>query len=73
MAALGVAVSRRDDGLTAVAGADGANTSELLDNATNAVGSEDDVFGLVSEACERIEDYSVLRDGPAFCTDKAGG
>jgi pyrimidine-specific ribonucleoside hydrolase len=70
---IGVTVSRGDEVLAAVAGAEGTETWELLDNAANEVGSEDELFGPVSEACVRIEDYSVLRDGPAFCDDEAGG
>jgi hypothetical protein len=71
--AINVTVSRLDEVLAAVAGANGANTWELLDSAVNEIGMEDDMFGPVTEACVRLEDYSVLRDGPAFCDDESGG
>ena len=64
--ALAQLLASRADVLAALAEADGATADELLGN-TAARTSVIDLMDSVTSACQVIEDYSYLRDGPNVC------
>jgi inosine-uridine nucleoside N-ribohydrolase len=63
-------VDRKGDLLTAVAEADGTDVNQLMTDATTraALG---DIFDRARDACQVIEDYSFLHDGPRPCSSAA--
>ncbi|MEO8363927.1 MAG: nucleoside hydrolase [Ilumatobacteraceae bacterium] len=69
---LGQFVARRNELLSWLAKAEGANPGELLDDATKKSGLEDS-FVDIRQACQVLEDYSFLHDGPRPCSSAADG
>jgi hypothetical protein len=63
-------VAGKDELLSALAEVEGANPSELITNAT-AKSSLGDIFGRIRDACQVLEDYSFLHDGPRPCSSAA--
>ena len=69
---LGKFVASRSELLNWLAKAKGANPSELLDDAVKQAGL-DDFFTDIRNACQVLEDYSFLHDGPRPCSSAADG
>lgn len=63
-------VDSKSEILAAVAAAEGADISELIANATTQ-SSVDEIFELIRNACQVLEDYSFLHDGPRPCSSAA--
>lgn len=63
-------VAGKDELLSTLAKVEGANPRELVTNAT-AKSSLGDIFGRVRDACQVLEDYSFLHDGPRPCSSAA--
>ena len=63
---LALFVASRDDGLAAVAVAEGTNLDEVMNNALRN-SSLDDIFKRINAACTTLKDYSFVRDGPRPC------
>jgi inosine-uridine nucleoside N-ribohydrolase len=63
-------VASKSDLLTAVAEADGTDVDQLMDDLTTraALGN---IFDRARDACQVLEDYSFLHDGPRPCSSAA--
>ncbi|MDO8363673.1 MAG: nucleoside hydrolase [Actinomycetota bacterium] len=63
-------VASKEDLLAAVAEADGTDFDELMADATTRA-SLGDIFEQARHACQVLEDYSFLHDGPRPCSSAA--
>lgn len=63
-------VDKKSDIFAALTLAEGDDTAELLANAS-AQSSIEDVFAHIRDACQVLEDYSFLHDGPRPCSSAA--
>jgi inosine-uridine nucleoside N-ribohydrolase len=63
-------VAGKEDLLAAVAEADGTDFDQLMADATTRA-SLGDIFDRARDACQVIEDYSFLHDGPRPCSSAA--
>ena len=63
-------VASKADLLAAVAEADGTDLDQLMADATTKA-SLADIFDQASDACQTLEDYSFLHDGPRPCSSAA--